>query len=127
MEPDAAPGNTTFIAGFTQCRLQCSCYLRPTTNPHELQPTSGIRVQIRQWHGMSQCLASDNSFSLGAFCESPGEEWDGQACDSVHSTCGGTVQDCHGRYARHHFCGCNSSFLSVVPVSGFRTLRATES
>ena len=49
--------------------------------------------------------AYDDNFSLGAFCESPGEEWDGQACDSVHSTCGGTVQDCHGRYAWGYFRG----------------------
>ena len=61
---------------------------------HESKHVSGMEA--------SQCLASDNSFSLGAFCESPGKEWDGQACDPVHSTCGGTVQDCHGRYAWHH-------------------------
>jgi neutral ceramidase len=35
--------------------------------------------------------------TLGAFCESPGEAWDGLACDFNSSTCGGTVQDCHGR------------------------------
>ncbi|KAL9712181.1 hypothetical protein Ac2012v2_005258 [Leucoagaricus gongylophorus] len=62
VEPDAVPGNTTFIAGFTQSNVG-------DTSPN----------------------------TLGAFCESPGEEWDGQACDPVHSTCGGTVQDCHGR------------------------------
>ncbi len=36
--------------------------------------------------------------SLGAFCESPGKPWDGQPCDFNSSTCGGTAQDCHGRY-----------------------------
>lgn len=35
--------------------------------------------------------------TLGAFCESPGKPYDGQACDFNSSTCGGTVQDCHGR------------------------------
>ena len=36
-------------------------------------------------------------YSLGAFCESPGKTWDGQACSFNSSTCGGTVEDCHGR------------------------------
>ncbi|KAJ3565324.1 hypothetical protein NP233_g7696 [Leucocoprinus birnbaumii] len=62
VEPDSAPGNTSFVAGFTQANVG-------DTSPN----------------------------TLGAFCESPGQEWDGQACDPVHSTCGGTVQDCHGR------------------------------
>ncbi|KAI0262181.1 Neutral/alkaline nonlysosomal ceramidase [Gloeopeniophorella convolvens] len=35
--------------------------------------------------------------TLGAFCESPGQAWDGQPCDFNSSTCGGTAQDCHGR------------------------------
>lgn len=37
--------------------------------------------------------------SLGAFCESPGESYDGQLCAFNTSTCGGTVEDCHGRYS----------------------------
>jgi len=36
-------------------------------------------------------------YSLGAFCESPGKPWHGQACSFNSSTCGGFVQDCHGR------------------------------
>ena len=35
--------------------------------------------------------------SLGAYCESPGEPWDGQLCEFEHSTCGNKTQDCHGR------------------------------
>jgi neutral ceramidase len=35
--------------------------------------------------------------SLGAFCESPGQPYDGQPCQANSSTCGGTVEDCHGR------------------------------
>ncbi|KAK7471947.1 hypothetical protein VKT23_000053 [Stygiomarasmius scandens] len=62
VEPNAMPGNATFVAGFTQSNVG-------DTSPN----------------------------TLGAFCESPGEEWDGQPCDFEHSTCGGTVQDCHGR------------------------------
>ena len=33
----------------------------------------------------------------GAFCESPGEPWDGQPCEFEHSTCGNKTEDCHGR------------------------------
>jgi hypothetical protein len=35
--------------------------------------------------------------TLGAFCESPGQTYDGLACDFNSSTCGGRTQDCHGR------------------------------
>jgi neutral ceramidase len=48
--------------------------------------------------GFTQANVGDTSpNTLGAFCESPGESYDGMACDFNHSTCGGTVQDCHGR------------------------------
>ncbi|THU89409.1 Neutral/alkaline nonlysosomal ceramidase [Dendrothele bispora CBS 962.96] len=48
--------------------------------------------------GFTQSNVGDTSpNTLGAFCESPGEDFDGMACDFDHSTCGGTVQDCHGR------------------------------
>ncbi|TFY76333.1 hypothetical protein EWM64_g7679 [Hericium alpestre] len=62
VEPSAMPGNSTFVAGFTQSNVG-------DTSPN----------------------------TLGAFCESPGEDYDGQACDFNSSTCGGTAQDCHGR------------------------------
>ncbi|KAF9047592.1 ceramidase [Panaeolus papilionaceus] len=62
VEPNSMPGNTSFIAGFTQSNVG-------DTSPN----------------------------TLGAFCESPGKEYDGQLCDPDHSTCGGTVQECHGR------------------------------
>ncbi|KIY67193.1 Neutral/alkaline nonlysosomal ceramidase [Cylindrobasidium torrendii FP15055 ss-10] len=61
-DPDAMPGNATFVAGFTQANVG-------DTSPN----------------------------TLGAYCESPGKEWHGMACEFNHSTCGGTVQDCHGR------------------------------
>lgn len=35
--------------------------------------------------------------TLGAFCESPGKDYDGQLCTFNSSTCGGFAQDCHGR------------------------------
>ncbi|KAF9479377.1 ceramidase [Pholiota conissans] len=62
VEPNSVPGNTTFIAGFTQSNVG-------DTSPN----------------------------TLGAFCESPGQPFDGQPCDADHSTCGGTVENCHGR------------------------------
>ncbi|KAJ3559863.1 hypothetical protein NM688_g75 [Phlebia brevispora] len=62
VEPDAMPGNATFVAGFTQSNVGDST---PNT--------------------------------LGAFCESPGEPYDGQPCDFEHSTCGNRTEDCHGR------------------------------
>lgn len=62
VEPDAIPGNATFVAGFTQANVG-------DTSPN----------------------------TLGAFCESPGQPYDGMACDFNHSTCGGTAQACHGR------------------------------
>ncbi|KAI0644858.1 Neutral/alkaline nonlysosomal ceramidase [Trametes meyenii] len=62
VEPDAMPGNNTFVAGFAQSNVG-------DTSPN----------------------------TLGAFCESPGQPWDGQACDFEHSTCGNKTEDCHGR------------------------------
>ncbi|KAG5735383.1 hypothetical protein E4T56_gene11084 [Termitomyces sp. T112] len=62
VEPSTMPGNTTFVAGFTQSNV-----------------------------------GDTSQNTLGAFCESPGEDYDGLPCDADHSTCGGTVQDCHGR------------------------------
>ncbi|PAV23091.1 Neutral alkaline nonlysosomal ceramidase [Pyrrhoderma noxium] len=62
IEPDAMPGNTTFVAGFVQANVG-------DTSPN----------------------------TDGAFCESPGEAWDGQPCEFEHSTCGNKTEDCHGR------------------------------
>ncbi|KAA1470483.1 Neutral/alkaline nonlysosomal ceramidase [Dentipellis sp. KUC8613] len=48
--------------------------------------------------GFTQANVGDTSpNTLGAFCESPGQPYDGQACDFNSSTCGGTAEDCHGR------------------------------
>ncbi|KAJ6506372.1 Neutral/alkaline nonlysosomal ceramidase [Mycena vitilis] len=62
IEPNAMPGNQTFVAGFAQANVG-------DTSPN----------------------------TLGAFCESPGKPYDGQPCQANSSTCGGTVEDCHGR------------------------------
>ncbi|KAJ7062780.1 Neutral/alkaline nonlysosomal ceramidase [Mycena amicta] len=48
--------------------------------------------------GFAQANVGDTSpNTLGAFCESPGEVYDGQPCQANSSTCGGTVEQCHGR------------------------------
>ncbi|PIL32954.1 hypothetical protein GSI_05072 [Ganoderma sinense ZZ0214-1] len=48
--------------------------------------------------GFTQSNVGDTSpNTLGAFCESPGQPWDGQACEFEHSTCGNKTEDCHGR------------------------------
>ncbi|KAJ6578582.1 Neutral/alkaline nonlysosomal ceramidase [Mycena sp. CBHHK59/15] len=48
--------------------------------------------------GFAQSNVGDTSpNTLGAFCESPGEAYDGMPCQANSSTCGGTVEDCHGR------------------------------
>ncbi|THH07802.1 hypothetical protein EW145_g3130 [Phellinidium pouzarii] len=48
--------------------------------------------------GFVQANVGDTSpNTLGAFCESPGQPWDGQPCEFEHSTCGNTTEDCHGR------------------------------
>ncbi|KAF8308277.1 Neutral/alkaline nonlysosomal ceramidase [Clavulina sp. PMI_390] len=45
--------------------------------------------------GFAQANVGDTT--LGAFCESPGQPYDGQPCDFVTSTCGNKTEDCHGR------------------------------
>ncbi|GJE97341.1 neutral/alkaline nonlysosomal ceramidase [Phanerochaete sordida] len=62
VEPNAMPGNTSFVAGFAQSNVG-------DTSPN----------------------------TEGAFCESPGKEWDGLPCEIDHSTCGNRTQDCHAR------------------------------
>ncbi|KAJ7740568.1 Neutral/alkaline nonlysosomal ceramidase [Mycena metata] len=48
--------------------------------------------------GFAQANVGDTSpNTLGAFCESPGEPYDGMPCQANSSTCGGTVEQCHGR------------------------------
>ncbi|KAJ7193999.1 Neutral/alkaline nonlysosomal ceramidase, partial [Mycena pura] len=62
IEPNAMPGNTTYVAGFVQSAVG-------DTSPN----------------------------TLGAFCESPGQPYDGLPCVANSSTCGGAAQQCHGR------------------------------
>ncbi|KII95439.1 hypothetical protein PLICRDRAFT_48400 [Plicaturopsis crispa FD-325 SS-3] len=48
--------------------------------------------------GFVQSNVGDTSPNTeGAYCESPGEAWDGQLCEADHSTCGNKTEDCHGR------------------------------
>ncbi|KAG6849608.1 hypothetical protein H0H93_006965 [Arthromyces matolae] len=81
-EPNSMPGNTTFVAGFTQ-------------GEHRLYNSGLLMLAIQAQTRQSPFLILKPR--LGAFCESPGEDYDGLPCEADHSTCGGTVQDCHGR------------------------------
>ncbi|EKM53544.1 uncharacterized protein PHACADRAFT_163865 [Phanerochaete carnosa HHB-10118-sp] len=48
--------------------------------------------------GFTQANVGDTSPNTeGAFCESPGQPWDGMPCQFDHSTCGNKTEDCHGR------------------------------
>ncbi|KIY52549.1 Neutral/alkaline nonlysosomal ceramidase [Fistulina hepatica ATCC 64428] len=48
--------------------------------------------------GFVQANVGDTSpNTLGAFCESPGESYDGMPCAFNSSTCGGRNEQCHGR------------------------------
>ncbi|KAJ7435456.1 Neutral/alkaline nonlysosomal ceramidase [Mycena galericulata] len=48
--------------------------------------------------GFVQGAVGDTSpNTLGAFCESPGKPYDNQPCVANTSTCGGRVEQCHGR------------------------------
>ncbi|KAJ7458594.1 Neutral/alkaline nonlysosomal ceramidase [Mycena latifolia] len=48
--------------------------------------------------GFVQGAVGDTSpNTLGAFCESPGQPYDGLPCVANSSTCGGYAQQCHGR------------------------------
>ncbi|KAI0333228.1 Neutral/alkaline nonlysosomal ceramidase [Cubamyces sp. BRFM 1775] len=88
IEPDAMPGNNTFVAGFAQSNVG-------DTSPN----------------------------TLGAFCESPGQPWDGQACDFDHSTCGNKTEDCHGRGPGFRISDYESNkIIAQYQVDGAKTL-----
>ncbi|KAH9888505.1 Neutral/alkaline nonlysosomal ceramidase [Cubamyces lactineus] len=88
IEPDAMPGNNTFVAGFAQSNVG-------DTSPN----------------------------TLGAFCESPGQPWDGQPCDFDHSTCGNKTEDCHGRGPGFRISDFESNkIIAQYQVDGAKTL-----
>ncbi|KAF8526003.1 Neutral/alkaline nonlysosomal ceramidase [Hysterangium stoloniferum] len=62
--------------------------------------------------GFSQSNVGDTSpNTLGAFCESPGQPWNGLLCTFNTSTCGGAAQDCHGRGPGFRISDFESNFL----------------
>lgn len=94
VEPDAMPGNTTFVAGFVQGKFNFSLPTPSYTSPiHEYQTNNNIPTT----HSFIANVGDTSPNTLGAFCESPGEPWDGQPCEFEHSTCGNATEDCHGR------------------------------
>ncbi|KAJ6571882.1 Neutral/alkaline nonlysosomal ceramidase [Mycena capillaripes] len=90
IEPNAMPGNQTFVAGFTQSNVG-------DTSPN----------------------------TLGAFCESPGQPYDGMPCQANTSTCGGTVADCHGRgpgFTLDSFGFHSNQMIAQVQVNAAKTI-----
>jgi len=88
VEPNAMPGNNTFIAGFTQSNVG-------DTSPN----------------------------TEGAFCESPGQPWDGKPCEFDHSTCGNRTEDCHGRGPGFRISDFESNrLIAQAQVDGAKTL-----
>lgn len=75
------PGNNSFVAGFVQCTyypyLQNACFPTHASHPANVGDTSPN--------------------TLGAFCEAPGQPFDGQPCNFNTSTCGESAAGCHGR------------------------------
>ncbi|KAJ7124486.1 Neutral/alkaline nonlysosomal ceramidase [Mycena epipterygia] len=93
IEPNAMPGNQTFVAGFAQANVG-------DTSPN----------------------------TLGAFCESPGQPYDGLPCQANTSTCGGTVEDCHGRgpgFTLDSFGFHSNEMIAQIQVNAAKSLMAS--
>ncbi|KAJ6616808.1 Neutral/alkaline nonlysosomal ceramidase [Mycena sp. CBHHK59/15] len=73
--------------------------------------------------GFVQGAVGDTSpNTLGAFCESPGEPYDGHPCTANTSTCGGRAQACHGRGPR--FTADAAGFASSAAIGGVQAAGA---
>ncbi|TBU52258.1 Neutral/alkaline nonlysosomal ceramidase [Dichomitus squalens] len=74
--------------------------------------------------GFTQSNVGDTSpNTLGAYCESPGEAWDGQLCEFEHSTCGNKTEDCHGRGPGFRTSDFESNrIIAQLQVDGAQTL-----
>ncbi|KLO12559.1 Neutral/alkaline nonlysosomal ceramidase [Schizopora paradoxa] len=73
--------------------------------------------------GFLQSTVGDTSpNTLGAFCESPGKPWHGEACDFETSTCGNATQDCHGRGPGFHISDFESN--RIIGERQFRGAKA---
>lgn len=113
VEPNTTPGNTTFVAGFTQCEFlmirplkSWTKFLPMLANVGDTSPNTSVYFMTGRIATYSQHFSS-----LGAFCESPGEDFDGQPCEFEHSTCGGKTQPCHGR------CVKKSCYICLLTLS----------
>ncbi|KAJ7848777.1 Neutral/alkaline nonlysosomal ceramidase [Mycena leptocephala] len=76
--------------------------------------------------GFAQSNVGDTSpNTLGAFCESPGQPFDGMPCQANTSTCGGTVADCHGRgpgFTLDSFGFHSNEMIAQVQVNAAQTI-----
>ncbi|KAI0782937.1 Neutral/alkaline nonlysosomal ceramidase [Abortiporus biennis] len=77
--------------------------------------------------GFTQSNVGDTSpNTLGAFCESPGQAWDGLPCDFDHSTCGNRTEDCHGRGPGFRISDFESNrMIAQLQVDGAKSLMDT--
>lgn len=71
VEPNSMPGNNTLVAGFTQGIKKTSI--------------NGTFLTLFKAN-----VGDTSPNTLGPVCQSPGQPWNGQACDFDHSTCGMT-------------------------------------
>ncbi|KAJ6486736.1 Neutral/alkaline nonlysosomal ceramidase [Mycena sanguinolenta] len=76
--------------------------------------------------GFTQSNVGDTSpNTLGAFCESPGEPFDGMPCQANSSTCGGTVEQCHGRgpgFTLDSFGFHSNEMIAQIQVNAAKTI-----
>ncbi|KAJ1306069.1 hypothetical protein OPQ81_010781 [Rhizoctonia solani] len=77
--------------------------------------------------GFVQANVGDTSpNTLGAYCESPGQPWDGQPCEYQRSTCGNRTQDCHGRGPGFRVSDFESNFIiGTNQFNGAKTLMSS--
>ncbi|KZT18577.1 Neutral/alkaline nonlysosomal ceramidase [Neolentinus lepideus HHB14362 ss-1] len=74
--------------------------------------------------GFTQSNVGDTSpNTLGAYCESPGQPWDGLPCEAEHSTCGNKTEDCHGRGPGFRISDFESNrIIAQLQVDGAKTV-----
>ncbi|EIM80776.1 Neutral/alkaline nonlysosomal ceramidase [Stereum hirsutum FP-91666 SS1] len=82
--------NNTLVSGDNK---GMAAYLYEAMEQPDVMPGNNTFVA-----GFTQSNVGDTSpNTLGAYCESPGESYDGMLCEFNTSTCGGATEDCHGR------------------------------
>ncbi|GJJ12006.1 hypothetical protein Clacol_006244 [Clathrus columnatus] len=86
--------NNTLVSGDNK---GMAAYLAESAAEPSSLPGQTEFVALFSQGSQTSSVGDTSPNTLGAFCESPGQPWDGQPCTFNTSTCGGTAQDCHGR------------------------------